>query len=83
MNHSEPDGEYPELNWSGFRIPFRITPKVAFDTLISGLLAVGLIEQGVFGGALALWAILMIWKSLESRLDRIESKLSKDTSRGL
>ena len=81
MNHSEPNGEYPELNWSGFKIPFGVTPKLLFDCLVTGLLATGLLLRGAIGGALALWAILMIWKSLEVRLDRIESKLSNyDTS---
>ena len=75
MNHSEPNGEYPELNWSGFKIPFRITPKLLFDVLVTGLLS-GLMSQLTFGRAMAFMAVLMIWKNLESRLDRIESRLS-------
>ncbi len=74
MNHSEPNGEYPELNWSGFRIPFRVTPKLLFDVIVSVLLACGLMPG--FRSGLAFAAVLMIWKSLEQRLDRIESKLS-------
>ena len=76
MKHSEPNGEYRELNWSGFRIPFRITPKLVFDILVTGALAGLLMSQRTFGGALAFFAVLMIWKNLEFRLDRIESKLS-------
>jgi hypothetical protein len=72
MNHSKPNGEYPELNWSGFRIP----SKRLFDGLVSGLLVGLLISNRTFGGALAFFAVLMIWKSLEFRLDRIEAKLS-------
>ena len=82
MNHSEPNGEY---NWSGFRIPFRITPRVLFEGLISGMLTSGLFILGVTGGSetdrmlavgLVAFPILVIWKLLEQRLDRIESKLS-------
>ena len=69
MNHSEPKGEY--LDWNGFRIP----TKLLFDVLVTGLLAVGLFSR-TFRGALAFIAVYMIWRNLESRLDRIESKLS-------
>jgi hypothetical protein len=75
MNNSEPNGEYPELNWSGFRIPFRITPKLLFNALVTGLLAGGLMAP-TLRGFLAFSAVYMIWRNLESRLDRIESKLS-------
>ncbi len=72
MNRSEPKGEYPDLDWSGFRI----SSKLWFDVLISGLLGGGLLGIGHLRGGLALFAVLMIWKHLELRLDRIESKLS-------
>jgi hypothetical protein len=75
MNHSEPNGEYPDLNWSGFEIPLKITPKLLFDVLVTGLLAGGLFSR-TFRGALAFMAVYMIWRNLESRLNRIESKLS-------
>lgn len=71
MDHSEPNWEFPELNWSGFKIP----SKRLFDGLVTGLLAGGLISHGTFGGALAFLAVYMIWKNLEFRLKRIESKL--------
>ena len=74
MNHSEPNGEYPDLNWSGFKIPLKITPKLLFGVLVTGLLAGGLIS-GTFRGALAFVGVYMIWRNLESRLDRIKSKL--------
>jgi hypothetical protein len=72
MNHSESNGEYPELNWSGFRI----SSKLWFDALITGLLTGGLIGGGLLGRLLVFFAVMIIWKHLESRLDRIESKLS-------
>jgi len=75
MNNSEPNGEYPELNWSGWRIPLRITPKLLFDVLVTGLLGGGLVSP-TLRGACAFMAVYMIWKNLDLRLARIESKLS-------